>query len=132
MKLAVLPFFLFFISISIFGQKSQYAISTIPDSLKQNANAIIRLSEFNIDITSQKAMTIRTKVVTTVLNELGLRNLDLSENYDKNRKVTQIVATTYDALGKEVKTYKRKDFKDTSVADGISVFIAEAACIAWI
>jgi transglutaminase-like putative cysteine protease len=104
------------------GQKFEYTTLTIPDSLKQNANAVIRLSQINLDITSQKAMTIKSVTVITILNELGLRDLDLSENYDKNRRITQIEATAYDFSGKELKTYRRKDFKDISVADGISIF----------
>lgn len=122
MKLKITLFLFLFFSLIAFGQKSEYSTSAIPDSLKQNANVVIRLSKTNIDITSQKSMVISSLQVTTVLNELGLRNLDLSENYDKNRKINQIQATAYDAFGKELKTYKRKDFKDVSVADGISVF----------
>ncbi|QBZ97555.1 DUF3857 domain-containing protein [Flavobacterium sangjuense] len=122
MKLNILPFFLLLFSVFSFGQKLEYSTSTIPDSLKLNANAVVRLSEINIDIISQKSMVIKAVQITTVLNELGLRSLDLSESYDKNRKINKIEATTYNASGQELKVYKRKDFKDTSVADGFSVF----------
>lgn len=105
-----------------FGQKLEYSILTIPDSLKQNANAVLRNSEMNISIPTQNTMTIKSKVITTVLNEYGLKNLDLSENYDKNRKIAKIEAIIYDSFGKELKTFKKKDFRDVSVADGISVF----------
>jgi len=105
-----------------FGQKLEYSILTIPDSLKQNANAVLRNSEMNISIPTQNTMTIKSKVITTVLNELGLKNLDLYENYDKNRKIVKIEAIVYDSFGKELKTFKKKDFRDVSVADGISVF----------
>ncbi|MCF6129112.1 transglutaminase family protein [Flavobacterium sp. AS60] len=122
MKLNILPFFLLLFSVFCFGQKLEYSTLTIPDSLKQNANAVVRLSKLNIDITSQKSMVFKTIQVTTVLNELGLRNLGLYENYDKNTRINKIEATTYNAFGNELKVFKRKDFKDISVADGISVF----------
>lgn len=122
MKLRVLPFFLLFLSFTVQAQKIEYATMLIPDSLKQNANAVLRLNEVNISIPSQKEMVIKSKIVTTVLNELGLRSLDLSENYDKNRRINKIEATVYDPFGKEIKTYRRKDFKDISVADGVSIF----------
>ncbi|MGL2964986.1 DUF3857 domain-containing protein [Flavobacterium sp. XGLA_31] len=122
MNFKILPYFLLIISLSVFGQKENYATSIIPDSLKQNANAVIRLNEVDITIDSQKSMVLKTVTVTTVLNELGLRNLDLSESYDKNRRVNKIVATAYDASGRELRVYKRKDFKDNSVADGVSIF----------
>ena len=122
MRLTFFPFLFFLISASVSGQKAEYSISNIPDSLKQNANAVVRLSQLDLTISSQKVMTYKSVQVMSVLNELGLRNLDLSENYDKNRKITSIEATVYDASGKFLKTYKRKDFKDTSVADGVSIF----------
>jgi len=122
MKLKLLPVFLLLFSVFSFGQKLEYSTLTIPDSLKLNANAVMRLSQMNIDITSQKSMTISSIQAITVLNELGLRNMDLSEYYDKNRRINKIEATAYDAFGKELKVYKRKDFRDMSVADGVSIF----------
>jgi hypothetical protein len=121
MKLKLLPI-LFLFSILSTAQKLEYATFNIPDSLKQNANAVVRLSQINIDITSQKSMTLKSTQVITILNELGIESLDLMESYDKNRSINKIEATAYDAFGKELKKYKRKDFKDQSVADGISIF----------
>jgi hypothetical protein len=114
--------FLSLFSINCISQNIEYNLLLIPDSLKHNANAVIRNSELSISIPSQNSMTIKSKVVTTILNEYGLKNLDLYENYDKNRKITKIEAIIYDANGKEIKSYKKKDFRDTSVADGISIF----------
>jgi len=122
MKSNITFLLLLFVTVFSFAQNKEYSVLIIPDSLKQNANAVIRLSNIDISIISQNSMVINTKVVTTVLNELGLRNLNLSEYYDKNRKISSIEATAYDAFGKVLKTYKRRDFRDTSVADGISIF----------
>lgn len=122
MKLSILSLFLFFFTASFWAQNSSYAVSTIPDSLKQNANAIVRLSQINIDINAQNSMIIRSKIAITVFNELGLRNLDLTEGYDKNRKINKIEATAYNDFGIELKKYKKKDFRDNSVADGFSIF----------
>ena len=87
MKLNKLPFFLLLITSSLWAQHTNYAVSTIPDSLKQNANAVVRLSQITIEVTAQNSMTINSKIAVTVLNELGLRNLDLTEGYDKNKIV---------------------------------------------
>jgi len=122
MKLKILPLLFFFFSFTLVGQNLNYAVSAIPDSLKQNANAVIRLSELNIAITSQNQMVLKSTHAITILNELGLNALDLSENYDKRRKINKIEAAVFDGAGKLIKTYKRKDFKDTSVADGVSIF----------
>lgn len=122
MKFKAVSIILLLFSVCSFGQKFGYPVLIIPDSLKQNANAVKRLDEMDINIVSQKSMVIRSLVVTTVLNELGLKNLDLSESYDKNRKITKIEARAYDAFGKELKVYKRKDFRDVSITDGGTIF----------
>lgn len=122
MKLNILPFLFLLLTLFSFGQKLEYSILSIPDSLKQNANAVVRLSKLEINISSQKSMTLKSTEVTTVLNELGLRNLSLVKNYDKNTRINKIEATTYDAFGKELKTYKKKDFRDQSAVEGITLF----------
>ena len=98
MKLNIIILFSLLVSNFFLAQKKEYSVATISDSLKINANAVIRASDITITISSQNAMTITTKVVTTVLNEFGLRNLSLSENYDKNRKISKIEAIAYDAF----------------------------------
>lgn len=122
MKIKLLPLLFLFSSIVSVAQKLEYALLAIPDSLKQNANAVVRLSQLDINISSQKLMTLQSTEVITVLNEFGLESLHLAKSYDKNKSINKIEATLYDAFGKELKKYKRKDFKDHSVADGVSIF----------
>ncbi len=122
MNLAFYTKLLLFISFAVSAQKLEYSVLTLPDTLKQNANAVIRSNEMTIDVVSQKAMIIKATSVVTVLNELGLRSLELHEYYDKNTRISKIEATVFDSFGKEIKKYRRKDFNDTSVADGVSIF----------
>lgn len=113
--------FLFFTSF-IFAQKIEYNSLNISDSLKENANAVVRLNEIDIDVASQRNMNIITKRVVTVLNEKGLSAIDAIESYDKRTYIRNIEATVYDILGKEIKKIKRKDFKDQSAVDGGALF----------
>ena len=122
MKFQIHLFYFLLFTNFLFSQNIEFNASKIPDSLKRNANAVIRVNDVLINITAQNAMTVSTKVVTTILNEYGLRNLSLSDSYDKNRRIAKIQATVLDAFGNEIKTYRRKDFKDVSVADGFSIF----------
>lgn len=122
MKLNILPFLLLFLAQFSFGQKIEYNVLAIPDSLKQNANTVVRLSKTDVDISSRKSMTIKNTEVVTVLNELGLRDLNLVRHYDRNTRISKIEATAYDASGRELKTYKRKDFRDQSAAEGVTLF----------
>ena len=110
---------LFFFSTSILSaQKNDYAIQLIPDSLKVNANAVVRFEQIDINITSQQSMTIKTKRVVSVLNEHGLDEIEATEYYDKSRTVRNIEGIVYDASGTEIKKIKRKDFRDQSAVGG--------------
>lgn len=107
---------------NISAQKSIYPIFSIPDSLKQNANAVLRLDQMDITIASQRSMNIKTQRVVSVLNEKGLNDIDAISHYDKTTSVKNIEAIVYDALGNEIKKIKRKDFKDQSAVSGSTLF----------
>jgi len=94
----------------------------IPKELKENANACIRLQETEINIQSRRLMTIKSKRVVTVFNEYGLRHMDASQYYDKSLKIVSIEAQILNSLGSEIKKFKKKDFRDQSIADGISIY----------
>lgn len=106
----------------VFSQKLDYSIQSVPDSLKQNANAVIRFNQLDILITSQENMKITTKRVVSVYNEKGMGAIDAIEWYDKSTKVTSVEATVFDENGKEIKRIKRKDFRDQCVIDGSTLF----------
>ena len=100
-----LLFFLFTLISS--AQKSEYAITKIADSLKENANAVIRLDQMDITIASQRSMNIKTQRVITVLNEKGLGEIDAYQHYDKTTSIKSIEAIVYDGL--EMKSRKSNE-----------------------
>lgn len=112
----------FLISSTVFSQKAEYSTSLIADSLKQNANAVVRLDERNITVSSQRNMIIKARRIITVLNEKGQESIGAYENYDKKTAVESIQATVFDAFGNEIKKIKRKDFRDQCAIDGVTVF----------
>ncbi|HAH54960.1 MAG TPA: DUF3857 domain-containing protein [Flavobacterium sp.] len=122
MKSIVSLLIVFLFSTSLFAQKPEYSTLLIPDSLKQNANSVVRLDQMDILIASQRNMTIKNKRVVTVLNENGQDAINANEFYDKRRNVKNIQATVYDAFGNEIKKIKRKDFRDQCATDGGTVF----------
>lgn len=105
-----------------FAQQYDYSVMGIPDSLKVNASAVVRLDETAIRVTSVKSMLILTRQIVTVLDANGLSSVDRTFYYDKSSKITNLEAIVYDTNGKEIKRIKKKDFIDHSVADGFSVF----------
>ncbi len=122
MKSLVSIFAYLLFSVSFYGQNPNFSSLVIADSLKQNANAVIRLDQTDIAITSQRKMVIKTKKIITVFNEYGFKAVGACENYDKKTSVNSIEALVYNAFGIEIKKIKRKDFRDQAALDGITVF----------
>ncbi|NHM08104.1 DUF3857 domain-containing protein [Flavobacterium sp. CYK-4] len=120
MKHFFLPFFIACVQLA--AAQNYLTCLNIPDSLKQNANAIVRWDQTDIDIHSQRNMDIRKKRVVTVLNETGMAAIDAYEPYDKRTHVRSIEATVYDAFGNEIKKIKKKDFRDQCILDGVTLF----------
>lgn len=119
MKKGILFFIFYIVATYSYSQKTDYSTLLIPDSLKQNANAVIRLNQIEITISSQRKMKIFTKRAVTVYNERGQYAIDANENYDKSSSVNSIEAIVYNAFGKEIKKIRRSDFKDqTATGDG--------------
>ncbi|MET3027475.1 DUF3857 domain-containing protein [Flavobacterium sp. UW10123] len=114
-------FFILF-SANISAQKSIYPTFSIPDSLTQNANSVLRLDQMDIVIASQRSMVIKTQRVVSVFNEKGLKDIDAFSHYDKTTSIKNIEAIVYDALGNEIKKIKRKDFRDQSAVSGSTLF----------
>ncbi|WP_426483739.1 DUF3857 domain-containing protein [Flavobacterium sp. 2] len=122
MKNPFFTLFLFLIALNSYSQKVNYNVTSIPDSLKQNANAVVRLDQMDITIASQRSMIIKKQRIVTVLNEKGLGDIDAFEHYDKTTSINSIEAIVYDVAGNEIKKIKRKDFRDQSAVSGSTLF----------
>jgi hypothetical protein len=119
-KILILLFAL--LSSSLFAQKNKYLASQIVDSLTTNVNAVVRLNQLDITISSQRSMSVNIKRIVTVFNKNGLGAINAISGYDKSASVISIEAIIYDAFGNEIKKIKRKDFKDQSAVDGSTLF----------
>lgn len=106
-----------FFSTILFSQNNNLSILGIPEQLKEHANSVIREQTISIEIKSISSMLINTHKTITVLNEKGLNNIDIGEQYSKSWTVNNIQAQIYDAFGKEIKKLKKKDFLDISASD---------------
>jgi hypothetical protein len=100
----------------MFSQDNYFAIYS--DSLKKNANAIIKEDHVDIEIESIDKMIIKKKRVITILNKQGLGNINAYEYFSKSNNVKKIEATIYNVLGGEIKKFKKKDFAENAVGEG--------------
>jgi hypothetical protein len=95
-----------------------YNATTIPDALKERADAVIRLHQATFNIQAMDAATYREKNIITVLNKAGQSYATIYLDYDKQRKVKELSGNVYDAHGKLIKKLKSKDFEDYSAFSG--------------
>lgn len=111
--------FLFFTAAQ--AGEGDYAVSKIPAALLKNANSVLRLDQGTFEIISFTKTKLRIHNVVTVLNENADRYATLRVVYDKLSSVEYMDGKLYDAAGKEIRSLKKKDIRDVSVSDGISL-----------
>ena len=122
MKNKMAAFCLILLSNPAFSQKKLDITSQqIPTTLLKGANKLVVNREEKNEILSQTTLKQQFSEVNYVENESGLKNLDISLVYDKLSKLKNIEFKIYNSNGELVKSYKKKDFKDTSLADGFSI-----------
>ena len=116
-------YLLFLLSaIVTFSQENLYSSLTIPDNLKQSANAVIRLNETLISFKSSSEMIIEEKRIITILNKQGDSNIDAYLYYDNNVNIKTLQVLVFDEFGEEIKKIRTKDFKDVSAVDGGTLY----------
>ena len=114
-----LVFLLF--SLSIFSQ-NEYAISNIPVELIEGANSVCVDELIEVDVSEAKKMIYNYHRVVSILNKRGDKHTDTTLFYDDFTKIKDAEVYIYDASGKEIKHFNKRDFRDVSAADGISLY----------
>lgn len=97
----------------ISAQKN-YSIAAINSELLEYSNSILIDELVEIDVTDINKMKTKTYRVMAVLNKMGDQDTNLFEFYDDNSRVKNMEARIYNALGKEIGRYRKKDFNDVS------------------
>lgn len=115
--------FYFVISIGVLkAEKTDYPVVLIPDSLKKDANAVIRYDSISYHLISPgKAKLTRHKVVT-ILNHYGEEHAQMYVLYDKNSKVNSFSGEVLDKSGKRIRKIKKGDIKDKSLVGNYTLF----------
>ncbi|RYD94300.1 MAG: DUF3857 domain-containing protein, partial [Sphingobacteriales bacterium] len=99
-----------------------YKASTIPDSLKKDANSVVRFEHAELTIKAPGKMLKKYHSLVTVLNEKADKDAVLMLHYDKKfSSVNSVSMIIYDAEGKVIKKYRKSDMYDRSAIDGISI-----------
>jgi len=110
-------FFILFLLISNTSICQEYAAKLIPDSLKENADAVLRMENINVSISAIDKAVVKHKYAITILNENADEFAKYIGNYDDLFSLSDISATLYDANGIRVKALKRREIYDVK-SDG--------------
>lgn len=103
-------------------QNVTYTSLLIPDSLKTNANAIVREELLEITIKSSSKLVINERRAVTVLNKSGDKYANFFERYDNDTKINKLSIKVYDAFGKEIKKYSKSKFTDVSAVSNGTLY----------
>ncbi len=98
--------------------KDSYSSTTIPDSLKENANSVVRYFSREILIKSAGKMVIKEHSVQTILNSKDEQAAIFPLFYErKHSGINSAEMLIYDKDGVLIKRYKKNDFYDRSAID---------------
>ncbi len=91
-----------------------FPVSDIPDSIRANANAVIRESSMSFRYNSLKSTTYKVRLVVTVLNNSGDAFAEFRSTYDRFSKTSFIKGNLYNVNGQLIKKIKSSEIKDYS------------------
>ncbi|HEA30334.1 MAG TPA: DUF3857 domain-containing protein, partial [Leeuwenhoekiella sp.] len=121
MTLLIRLFFLLCI-LQSFSQNIEFSALTIDPSLAENADSVVREERIALNLTNPHALWVNVYKVISVYNKAGNSDVQAYVFYDDDRKVKNVRATIYDALGNEKEVFKERDFKDVSAVSGATLY----------
>jgi transglutaminase-like putative cysteine protease len=102
--------------------KDLYKASTIPDSLKENANDVIRYQSDDITVKSPGHAIYKHYRLATILNEKGDHEAEIGIGYEKKYNTVNAVSIkVYNADGMLIKKYGKSDMYDRSAIDNETI-----------
>ena len=117
----ILLFFAYFVSFTVTPKdRADLAVSSIPNELKENADAVIRTQTVSFSYNGLGKGSESNYEEITILNERGLRNAHFSAYTDKFRKIKSFSAATYNGEGKLIKQYKKSDLSSSEWSSNLT------------
>lgn len=102
----------------VFAQ--DFSVGSIPDSLRQNANTVVRFDDEIVEIDNIKSGLRKESYAVTVLDEKGESDAEFTFSGDTFRELKSFSAVLYDANGKMIKKYSKSDLKTTEYSEDLA------------
>ena len=102
-------------AVALAGGGLKYSISEIPDSLKKNANCVLRVSETTFHVYDDFKALNTVMYAVTLLNSKSLDDAEIRVFYDNNSSVNYLKFKIYNAIGEDIThSFKTLDVTDES------------------
>lgn len=101
------------------AQVNPYDLNNVPESIKKGADVIKRLEDITFEVTDINRASKKVHSILTVKDEKGRRELNFREYTSKTVALDEATISVYDATGKMVKRYKKKDMNTVAYGDGL-------------
>jgi transglutaminase-like putative cysteine protease len=101
------------------AQQNNYAAFTIPDSLKKDADVVVREEYIKFIIKDINSAKYEVHKVITILNENGKGYLNFNEFSSKFRVLDDAEIKVYDVLGIKKNTYSKKEMTTVNYGEGL-------------
>lgn len=108
--------------VAVGNMLSQTQLPPLPEELKANATAVIRLSTEVFEIKNIGSATAKFKTIVTILNKKGDSEAVFKVAYDPYSKIGALSGIITGSDGKVIKKLKKTDFSDFPAYDGSSFY----------
>ena len=119
MKKLLSLFLLTAIAFCSHAQLNIYAALTIPDSLRKDADVLIREENIKLSIKDKNTAKYEVHQVITILNEQAKRFLSFVQFSDKFHVLDDAEIKTFDLLGNKKNTYSKKEMTSLNYGEGL-------------
>ena len=101
------------------AQMNIYSALTIPDSLKKDADLVVREEYIKVSVKDKNTAWYDVHQVITVMNEQARKFLFFSQFSDKFHVLDEAEIKVYDLAGNKKNTYSKKEMTSLNYGDGL-------------
>lgn len=103
----------------VLAQSISYVLSSVSEPVRRNAHVVTRYKSQVFEVTDIDRASLTVHDVTTIVDGEGRHALKFQEYSTKFVVLDDVEIKVYDAFGKQVNKYKKKDMRTQAYGDGL-------------